>query len=465
MEPRVAYREPVRVIWPGEVSGVVARAVNLSSAGILVDAPTPTPCPVGSDVLCDVILPHGPRLLRGRVAHRRLLSAAKVGMGIEFVDLSPHEVAELRDVIDESDEKPQRVKVRFEGTNQVVRARAFPTDEGFRLSTSLPFLRPDTEVDIALSPDASVSTRGWVSRVVLGRGQTDGAPRLLIDVRIDDAALASHGSSVLTPVDEALAESRLEPIWEADDIGATPDRTPFEDPIEVGAMTPTIVPADPSPLPLVESSGAMPAVADSDQTEIVPLDRPSRWRALGGGMIAGMIALAAFVAAIVLMKTVRSSAPLPGSISSAPIVMEKAAPAAEPVTEKGAPAGAPAAEPVVGVAPTSETGATRVSAVVAPPEPEPEATPEAFSVALTGSLAGSRRYLLRDPDGVAFNLPHARVKVAFGIYRPAVPGLRSVWVHAMPGGGTNLRFFLPPKSPDPAPRIELARDGVHVTAR
>ena len=55
MEPRVDYREAVRVLWPGEVSGVVARAVNLSSAGILVDAPTPTPCPVGSDVLCDVI--------------------------------------------------------------------------------------------------------------------------------------------------------------------------------------------------------------------------------------------------------------------------------------------------------------------------------------------------------------------------------------------------------------------------
>ncbi|HEY2729984.1 MAG TPA: PilZ domain-containing protein [Polyangia bacterium] len=446
------YREPVRVIWPGEVSGVVARAVNLSSAGILVDAPTPTPCPVGSDVLCDVILPRGPRLLRGRVAHRRLLSAAKVGMGIEFVDLSPHEVAELRDVIDESDEKPQRVKVRFEGTNQVVRASAFPTDEGFRLSTSLPFLKPDTEVDIALSPDASVSTRGWVSRVALERSQVDGAPRLLIDVRIDDAELTSHGSSALTPVVETL----------------TSDRTPFEDPIEVGAMTPTIVSADTSPLPaaddseppLVDGLGATPAVADSDRTEIVRLERPSRWRALGGGMIAGLIALAAFVAAIVLMKTVRSSAPLPPSISSAPIVMEKVAPPAEPVPENAAPA-----EPVVGVAPTPERGATRVSAVVAPAEPEPDAKPETYSVALAGSLAGSRRYLLRDPDGIAFNLPHARAKVAFGIYRPRVPGLRSVWVHALPGGGINLRFFLTPQSPDPAPLIELARDGVRVTAR
>src|SRR5436190_9279923 len=126
-EPRVDFSESVRVIWPGEVSGVVARAVNLSPTGILVDAPTPTPCPVGSDVLCDVALPRGQRLLRGRVAHRRLLSPANLGMGIEFVDLSPGELAELRDVVGGSEERPQRVKVRFEGTNQVVRARAQAT--------------------------------------------------------------------------------------------------------------------------------------------------------------------------------------------------------------------------------------------------------------------------------------------------------------------------------------------------
>src|SRR5882672_2984406 len=128
-EPRVDFHEAVRVIWPGKVSGVVARAVNLSPTGMLVDAPTPTPCLVGSDVLCDIPLPRGPRLLRGRVAHRRVLPSAKIGMGIEFVDLSPREVAELRDVVEESDHKsqptPEDVKVSFAGTDQIVRARAY----------------------------------------------------------------------------------------------------------------------------------------------------------------------------------------------------------------------------------------------------------------------------------------------------------------------------------------------------
>jgi len=131
----VEFREPVRLIWSGQMNGVEAQAVNLSPAGMLVDLPTPTPCPVGSDVLCDVALPRGTRLLRGRVAHTRPLAAANVGMGIEFIDLSPRVVAELRDLVEGSGEEPQRVRVRFAGTNQIVSARALSTVEGFRLTT------------------------------------------------------------------------------------------------------------------------------------------------------------------------------------------------------------------------------------------------------------------------------------------------------------------------------------------
>jgi hypothetical protein len=211
-EPRVDFREAVRVIWPGEASGVVARAVNLSSSGILVDAPDPTPCQVGSDVLCDVTLPHGPRLLRGRVAHRRLLPSEKVGMGIEFVDLSPHEAAELREVVDDSEARPQRVKVRFRGTEHVVSARAVATGEGFRLFTALPFLKPDTEVDVLISPDASVSARGRVARVSLE--SAGGAPRLLIDLHVDD-------DSARTPVVQSLLDAVPEHVWEPDELGAT----------------------------------------------------------------------------------------------------------------------------------------------------------------------------------------------------------------------------------------------------
>jgi hypothetical protein len=428
-EPRVDFREDVRVIWPGEVTGVLARGVNLSPTGILVDAPTPTPCPVGSDVLCDVSLPQGPRLLRGRVAHRRLLPSEKVGMGIEFVDLSPREAAELRDVVGESVEKPQRVKVRFKGTNHVVSARAFAVEGGFRLATALPFLEPDTEVDVALSPDASVTARGWVSRVSLEPAAPGGTPRLLIDVRVD----APAADDERTPVVEALVEAFEavpEYVWEPDELGAISEQSELAEPAE-----------PPAPV----------AVVEGDRTEIVTLDAPpTRWRALVGGMLAGVIAFAAFVVAIVVIKAKALPAATP-SISPPVIVTQEAPPAEAPAAIGAATLEPPAATP------------DPAPAAAAEPVAAPDDEAASFAVLLSGSLAGAQRYPLRDPDGVAFNLPHARTPMKVGTYTPVVPGIKSMWVRALPGGGTHLRFFF--AAARPAPRIVLERDGVRVTAR
>jgi hypothetical protein len=441
-EPRVEFREDVRVIWPGEVAGVVARAVNLSPTGILIDAPTPTPCPVGSDVLCDVALPRGARLLRGRVAHRRLLPSEKVGMGIEFIDLSPREAAELRDVVDESTERPQRVKVRFKDTDHVVSARAFAIEEGFRLATALPFLKLDGAVEVALSPDASVSARGRISRVALEPAAPGAAPRLLIDVRVDDAS--GGRDSARTPVVETLAalrEAVPEYVFEPDEIGAIAEPASVAAPLDRVDLlddadsVPTLITHQPP----ASMEAAPAAIADGDRTEIVSLEwRPSRWRAIGGGMLAGVVAFAAFVVAIVYIK---AKAP-PVSISPPVIVTEKT-PAAEPVAAEA---------PVVPAEPS----------VAAAEAPAAEA-PAAFVVALTGSIAGVKRYPLRSPDGVAFNLPRARTPMKIGTYAPELPGLKSVWVRALPGGGTHLRFYF--SAAGAAPRVELERDGVRVTAR
>jgi hypothetical protein len=447
--PRVDFREAVRVLWPGEVSGVLARAVNLSSSGILVDAPTPTPCPVGSDVLCDVALPGGPRLLRGRVAHRRELPSEKVGMGIEFVDLSPHEAAELRDVVDDSEQRPQRVKVRFRGTEHVVSARAFATVDGFRLATALPFLKADTEVDVALSPDASVSARGRVARVALEVGA--GAPRLLIDVRVED-------DDARTPVVETVLEAVPEHVWEPDELGATAE--PATAAVSADDV-PTVVTAG-----LAGVTG-VPSAADPDRTEIVSLDgAPSRWRALGGGVVAGAIAFLAFVAAIVIMK-VAAPAPAPAPSIAPPVIATTAPP---PVTAPPAPAAAePAASAAGATAPAVAPSAPEATApAIAPSALEataPAVAPSADEparplVALTGSIAGAKRYPLRNPDGVAFNLPHARAAMKVGTYTPDAPGLKAMWVRALPGGGTHLRFFF--TAARSAPRLVLERDGVRV---
>jgi hypothetical protein len=457
----VDFRESVRVIWPGEVSGVVARAVNLSPAGILVDAPTPTPCPVGSDVLCDVTLPRGPRLLRGRVAHRRMLASQKVGMGIEFVDLSPREVAELRDIVGESEERPQRVKVRFEGTNQIVRARAHATPEGFRLATALPFLKADTEVDIALSPDERVNARGWVSGVALDESHADGVPRLLIDVQVDGRrghALGQDDKTPVvdhkTPVVQPLSPHLTMPgyVFEPEELGALRESATIaslDAPIHVAAPAPDPAFAyatdfAPGFVPSVSSLGApLPEIADGpasgpsnlnegDLTEVIPIAPVERrgWSSFGVGMLVG-VGLLALLAVFILVRPGAKHAVAPASISPPSVVT---APVAAP---------APAPEVVA-------------------PEPV-AAAPTEFVVGLKGSVAGARRYLLANPDGVAFNLPRARATMKLGTYPSPAPGLRNVWVRALPGGGTHLRFHF--ESDQPAPTVELAEDGVHVSSR
>jgi hypothetical protein len=440
-DPRVDYREPVRVIWPGEVSGVEARAVNLSPTGMLVDAPTPTPCEVGSDVLCDVALPrHGSVLLRGRVAHRRLLSPVKVGMGIEFIDLSPDEAAELRGLVDASDEKPQRVMVRFEGTNQTVRARAVATDAGFRLATSLPFLKVGTALEVSLAPGALPRASGRVSSIELDWSGHDGVPRLLIDVRVDG------GTSLdgKTPVVETLMETLRE---------AVPELVP-DDVLE---EAPELVPDE----TIEQAPGAVAlTVADEDRTQLVDLaPKMRRGWALALGMLAGVAGLGAF--GPVLLRHMR-----PAVVESPPV---EPAPIAAPAPVAAAAPLAAAAPVPSALAEAIEPGP--VSPLLAPLEPAapdvataPASSPPAqhFTIALRGSLAGAHRYLLRAPDGVAFNLPHAESTIGLGTYEAALPGVRVVWVRALAGGGTNVRVFF--TAVRPAPRVTLEPTGITVVA-
>ena len=140
-------------------------------------------------------------------------------MGIAFTDLSPHMVAELRGVVDESEEQAQLVKLRFAGKSQLVCTRALPTAEGFQFTTALPFLRSDTEVEISLSPDANLATKGWVSSVALGPAQEDGIPRLVIDIRAGESAAPRLAPDAAVSGEVESTAAAPEP-----DVGAVPER-------------------------------------------------------------------------------------------------------------------------------------------------------------------------------------------------------------------------------------------------
>ncbi|HVZ71678.1 MAG TPA: PilZ domain-containing protein [Polyangia bacterium] len=471
-EPRVDYREPVRVLWPGEVSGVRARAINLSPAGILVDAPTPTPCAVGSDVLCDVALPrNGQVLLRGRVAHRRLLSAAKVGMGIEFVDLSPMEAAELRDLVDAGHDKPQRVLVHFAGTNQTVRARAHSTAAGLRLTTTLPFLKRGTALDLSLTTDgAAPHARGQVTALGLETNTVDGIPRLLIDVDLDEASVsASVDDSVgahlaeesdvaePTPVGESMAATLRqavpaeipEHVWEADELAS-----------EEAITTVDLV--TPPPRTRTLSMGATPTPLNpEDLTQLVSAPpRPRRASAIIAGMLVGAAGLIAF--GPTLARRVSHTPVEPPAMTPPSQAVAAPAPVAAPPTPPPTP---PPPAPVE-AAPTEAVVPVPADEPAPPADPPPAAKaasgPPHFTVGITGSLAGAVRYPLSSPDGVAFNLPHAQPTLKLGVYETALKGVRAVWVRPLAGGGTHVRVLF--TASRPVPKVALRPDGVVVTA-
>jgi hypothetical protein len=282
-----------------------------------------------------------------------------------------------------------------------------PTAGGFRLSTALPFLRADAEVDIVLSPDARVSVRGWISGIALDPAHDDGSPHLVIHVRVGEPEPA--------------------PMPAAADIDArTPPAT------DIDARTP--------PATTVEAT-------DVEATEIVhirdlPVPEPPRPRRRPLGLLVGAAALVGASAVWLSWSGVfhrRSIAPPPLPSAAPAVIVEPIA----PVTVPAAPA---------------EPGAA--SATV---EPASVADRAAFVVGLVGSLSGARRYPLSAPDGVAFNLPHARATLKVGTYRPPVDGLRAVWVRALPGGGTHLRFFY--GGAHPPPEVQLLPDGARVFAR
>jgi hypothetical protein len=140
--------------------------------------------------------------------------------------------------------------------------------------------------------------------------------------------------------------------------------------------------------------------------------------------------------------------------------------AATPPIAAPPPSVAPIVKPIV--QPTqAETEEPIAEPTTAAGEPDAEdASPDStkeFAVALVGSLKGAHKYALHTPDGVAFNLPNAKATMKVGTYRPAVKGLRAVWVRDLPGGGTHLRFFYAKSRP--APEVRLHTDGVRVVAR
>lgn len=226
---RIDYDGAVRVLSPGRGDTIYARATNLSERGVFVASDVL--CDIGCEVVCDLPLADERLTVRGRVAWLRPERAER-GMGIEFVDLADDVAAVLKQLVGPSVSLSERVKVRFEGMPEAVRAEALRTDSGICLRTALPFLRLNSPVEFVFAADCDATPQtGWLEDVSLRADPESPVPRLQVRVATPEEVLAvvtdddfeaeleadlDHNFEILTAAPVAAASRREDTEWSAE---------------------------------------------------------------------------------------------------------------------------------------------------------------------------------------------------------------------------------------------------------
>lgn len=430
-QQRVAYAASVRLHTSGRPHPFEARSINLSRSGVLVESLQP--CPVGTEVICEIPLPGGRRRLRGRVARLQALSPAAVGVAIAFTQLDQPDEELLSEAVGQDENRSRIVQVRFEGMPEPMRSRARLTDGGLRLSTALPFLRLRSPVEVTfVSGESKVQSKGLVSQVELDQFAADGTPRLAVSVAFAADPQVQPGTPVA--------------------VAAVPESPPTAPALPAMAAAPVHVP-EPRP-PLVtpsEREGGVPAVARVLAVAAVVT-------------IAGLGALSYFRSSPPVGD---SAAPVPPPVVTVPLPPEPApAEPAPPVPPPAQVAKVAPETPPIPVAPTPPK--LEVPPPLPPGTPGPtiesDGTETTALVPVTGSTQGMVHYSLARRRGVAVNLPLAQSELPTGLHTVGRDGLRYVWIRDRPEGGIQVRFIF--TSPPPDERLlELEDDAVKIRVR
>jgi PilZ domain len=182
VSPRIGYDEAVcltRVDGRGRLFG---RSIDLGPSGIYVTCAEL--CEIGTELVCTVLLPGGPRRLRGRVV--RLVALPKaVGVAISFTDIKDADRVVIERLVASRLGATEPVRLRVAGLDHELRCDAIMGEHTMRVSTALPaFLRLDGGVGVTRG-GASPESRGHISRISVDPNATDGVPRLALDVDLD----------------------------------------------------------------------------------------------------------------------------------------------------------------------------------------------------------------------------------------------------------------------------------------
>jgi hypothetical protein len=183
ISPRVPYDEAVSLARVDGCGRLFGRSIDLGPAGIYVTCAEL--CEIGTELICTVLLPGGPRRLRGRVVRLVALPRA-VGIAIRFIDLKEADRLVLERLVASRLATAMPAKLRVGGFDHDLRCEAVVGQGRMRVSTALPpFLRLDADVGVLMDAGAAPQARGVISRIALDPISADGIPRLALDVDID----------------------------------------------------------------------------------------------------------------------------------------------------------------------------------------------------------------------------------------------------------------------------------------
>lgn len=208
VSPRISYDEAVcltRVDGKGRLFG---RSVDLAPTGIYVTSADL--CEIGTELVCTVLLPGGPRHLRGRVVRLVALPRA-VGIAVQFTELATADRRAIEHLIASRRPEAQPAKLRVGGLEHALRCEAFvgAGERTVRVSTALPpFLRLDADIGLDLGDEGETrrrpNKRGVIRRIAVDPAPRDGVPRLALDVDLE--ASGPNGAATL---DERAPPSAL----------------------------------------------------------------------------------------------------------------------------------------------------------------------------------------------------------------------------------------------------------------
>jgi hypothetical protein len=475
-QPRVKYPVEVRLSAPVIDHVLVARSLNLSPTGILLEVRESLD--VGTRVTCEIPLPGGTRKLAGLVVRVEALplSLSGVGLGIRFVDLEPATEQVLRGLVQTEDPVSRLARVRFEGVRETWRSQAVPTADGIRLATVLPFLRTGCEVSVSfVSGSSRVLSRGIVRDVSIEPRQPDGVPRLAVNVQFprenEPDYLPMDTGEEVTAVESPHGRARITATRAAE--GQAANTRPSLDARRLlhpsrrrtlrlrGRPRPRGPQTRLARRPLAQlairvgiySVAAVALVATGSALARWSAARPPAPVALTTASNDGIPALRSSAASEPAPRDTPApppAAPVGTSPTAAPSREIAAEPSAEPTTSPPSVAGAPS-DPLTGLPPLPPgTPGPRVSyrapdgSAVDTPQPGSELTVE---VPFAGSAEGAIHYALAQPRGVAVTLPNAHSVLPVGRHAVFNEGFRYVWIREQEQGGIQVRFMFAYRTP------------------